>query len=51
MNGALIVSTIIILIIELSGTAASSDSKTLQQQNHSFIALLVLGWSLEIKSK
>ena len=40
MNAALIVSAIIMLVIELSGAAASSDSKILQQQNHSFIALL-----------
>jgi len=40
MNAALIVSAIIMLVIELSGTAASSDSKILEQQNHSFIALL-----------
>ena len=39
MNAALIVSAIIMLVIELSGAAASSDSK-IQQQNHSFIALL-----------
>ena len=40
MNAALIVSAIIMLAIELSGAAASPDSKILQQQNHSFIALL-----------
>jgi CHRD domain len=40
MNAALIVSAIIMLIIELSGAAASSDSKILGQQNYSFIALL-----------
>ena len=42
MNNALIVSSIIMLVIELSGvaTAASSDSKIAQQQNQSFIALL-----------
>ena len=28
------------LVIELSGAAASSDSKILEQQNHSFVALL-----------
>jgi hypothetical protein len=39
MNAALIVSAIIVLVIELSGAAASSDSR-IQQQNHSFIALL-----------
>ena len=39
MNAALIVSAIIMLVIELSGAAASSDSK-IQQQNHSFIALV-----------
>jgi len=39
MNAALIVSAIIMLAIELSGAAASPDSKILQQ-NHSFIALL-----------
>ena len=40
MNAALIVSAIIMLVIELSGAAASSDSKILEQQNHSFVALL-----------
>ena len=40
MNAALIVSAIIMLVIELSGAAASSDSKILQQQNQSFTALL-----------
>jgi hypothetical protein len=40
MNAALIVSAIIMLAIEVSGAAASSDTKILQQQNHSFIALL-----------
>jgi CHRD domain-containing protein len=40
MNAALIVSAIIMLVIELSGAAASSDSKILGQQNHSFTALL-----------
>jgi hypothetical protein len=40
MNAALIVSAIIMLAIEVSGAAASSDTKILQQENHSFIALL-----------
>ena len=41
MNAALIVSAIIMLVIELTGAAAaSSDSNIIQQQNHSFIALL-----------
>ncbi|TLX88782.1 MAG: hypothetical protein E6K94_11730, partial [Thaumarchaeota archaeon] len=40
MNAALMVSAIIMLGIELSGAAATSDSNILQQQNHSFIALL-----------
>ena len=40
MNTALIVSAIIILVIGLSGAAASSDSNISQEQNHSFIALL-----------
>ena len=40
MNAALIVSAVIMLVIELSGAAASFDSKILQEQNHSFIALL-----------
>ena len=40
MNAALIVSAAIMLVIELSGAAASFDSKLLQEQNHSFIALL-----------
>jgi CHRD domain len=40
MNAALIVSAAIMLVIELSGAAASFDSKILQEQNHSFIALL-----------
>ena len=40
MNAALIVSAIIMVVIELSGAAASPDSKILQQQNHSFVALL-----------
>lgn len=41
MNVALIVSAIIMLVIELTGAAAaSSDSNIIQQQNHSFIALL-----------
>jgi hypothetical protein len=41
MNAALIAPAIIMLVIELSGAAASSDSNILQQQNRSFIALLV----------
>jgi CHRD domain-containing protein len=42
MNNALIVSSIIMLVIELFGVAAaaSSDSNIPQQQNQSFIALL-----------
>jgi len=41
MNAALIVSAIMMLVIELTGAAAaSSDSNIIQQQNHSFIALL-----------
>jgi len=41
MIAALIVSAIIMLVIELTGAAAaSSDSNIIQQQNHSFIALL-----------
>lgn len=40
MNATLIVSAVIMLVIELSGAAASFDSKILQEQNHSFIALL-----------
>ena len=40
MNAALMVSAVIMLVIELSGAAASFDSKLLQEQNHSFIALL-----------
>ena len=42
MNNALIVSSIIMLVIELSGVAAAalSDSNIRQQQNQSFIALL-----------
>src|SRR5574341_2635108 len=40
MNAALIVSAAIMLVIDLSGAAASFDSKIKQEQNHSFIALL-----------
>ena len=41
MNTALIVSAVMMLVIELSGVAASSsDSNKLQQQNQSFTALL-----------
>lgn len=40
MNAALIVSAVIMLVIELSGAASSFESKILQEQNHSFIALL-----------
>ena len=42
MTTALIVSAIIILVIQVSGAAAaSSETKSLQQQNHSFIAILI----------
>jgi hypothetical protein len=40
MNAALIMSAAIMLVIELSREAASFDSKILQEQNHSFIAIL-----------
>jgi len=41
MNTALIVSAIIMLVILIAGTVeASSDSKIVRQQNHSFTALL-----------
>lgn len=42
MNNAIIMSSIIMLVIELSGVAiaASSDSNMAQEQNQSFIALL-----------